>query len=93
MLVVPWRFSFCRKNEMLTLELQDNEAEAFKTFRKHQDQIEAIIQSGALNVRKGDVIMSLSAEGTITKIDVHMNAYIRRNGTVNLEQSNFAWTP
>lgn len=65
---------------MTTLELTDQDAELFKQFRQHQEQIATIISSGALDVRKGQVILSLSNDGIITNIDFHVSAYIRKRG-------------
>lgn len=63
---------------MVIIELQDQEAELFKSFRKHQTQFETLISNGVFEVRKGQAILSFSNEGTITDIDIHVKAFVKK---------------
>lgn len=57
---------------MVSLELPDHEAELFKKFRQYQRQFETLEKNGVFEVKKGRVILSVSAEGTITNINFEL---------------------
>lgn len=53
---------------MTTIELTDDEAEAFKFFRLHQGTIEQIIASKMLEVKAGQATVHFGADGRIMQI-------------------------
>jgi hypothetical protein len=63
---------------MVIIELPEPEAELFKRFREHQAQFETLMTGGVFDVRKGQAILSFSNEGTITDIDIHVKAFVRK---------------
>lgn len=57
---------------MICIELSDQEAELFKQFRQYQDEFKTLISHGVFAVKKGQAILSFSAEGTLTNIDFQL---------------------
>lgn len=64
---------------MVNIELTDNEAELFKQFRQNEPNFTAMLSCGVFDVKKGQVILSFSAEGKLTDVDIHIKAF-KKNG-------------
>ncbi len=62
---------------MINLELTEKEAEAFRTFREHQDAIEVMLKAGVFEIRRGSVEVHFDLEGKIGAIIGHPTLYKR----------------
>lgn len=61
---------------MIKIELTNEEAELFKSFRQYQDDFESIIESKALEVRNGKAVLNFSSEG-LMNIEITFLAYLK----------------
>jgi len=50
------------------IELSNKEAEEFVLYRKYQDSIKKILDSGVLNLRNGSAVLHFDGEGTLKEI-------------------------
>lgn len=57
---------------MICIELSDRDAELFKQFRQYQDKFQTLLSHGVFEVKKGQAVLSFSAEGTLTNIDFQL---------------------
>jgi hypothetical protein len=69
--------------ETTKLELSNDEVHYFLTFRKHQDIIMRIIESGILNIRNGQAVMSFNNDGVLQEIKITIVAYRRAHEKFN----------
>lgn len=62
---------------MIQLELTEKEAEAFRSFREHQDAMEVMLKAGVFEMRRGSVEIHFDLEGKIGAIVGHPTLYKR----------------
>lgn len=64
--------------EKIKLELDREEAEAFRLFRQHQENMGVLLRSRVFEVRDADVILSFDQNGVINGIKRHDVLFARR---------------
>lgn len=62
---------------MASIDLTDEEAQAFMLFRKHQSLFELFDEVGVFNVRNGRAILNFDSNGTLVDIECQMKLYKR----------------
>ena len=67
-----------KEMEKIKLELDREEAEAFRLFRQHQENMGVLLRSRVFEVRDADVILSFDQNGVINGIKRHDVLFARR---------------
>lgn len=62
---------------MITLQLTEQEAQAFRNYREHQDAIDVMLAAGVFDMRRGSVEVHFDLEGKIGAIIGHPTLYKR----------------
>lgn len=62
---------------MITLELTEKEADAFRSFREHQDTFSVMLKAGVFEMRRGSVEIHFDPEGKVGAIIGHPLMYKR----------------
>ena len=55
---------------MQTIELTDTDAEAFLSFREHQEFIEKLVKADIQSLRNATAVLSFDSNGRLAKIKV-----------------------
>lgn len=62
---------------MTTLELSEQDAQAFMLFMQHIDKIETLLDNRVFDVRNGSAEIHFNHDGEIASIDLHSKVFKR----------------
>lgn len=62
---------------MITLQLDEIDAEAFKLFRQYQDKIALLIENQVFQIKNGSAEIHFTPQGDIGSIDLHAKVFRR----------------
>ena len=60
---------------MINIQLSNKEAELFKKFRQHQDDIEVLIEYGVFDFKGGQAIIHRDKDGQVRRIEIKKITY------------------
>ena len=60
---------------MVTIELTHEEAEAFKLFRKHQDEFVLLVHNNIFEIKNGSAELHFDSNGNLASINAHVKVW------------------
>ena len=67
----------------MTLTLNQEEAEAFLLFRKHQDFIMSLISAQIQDIKNGSATLNFNPQGSLMNVQITYLSFQRKNLTKN----------